>query len=154
MSTDPPRFGQDAVPADAIPPSSVDPADANVSLEWLEVCAKIGLTVVAVKAPYSPQLWENSGFEEDLGRELHEAKLGFYDSVKHDAFLRKNSAKQLNRIVFFFCVPSKKLPAALQFIRAKLAAIGLLHSAKIAYADPESITYRRVLFLEDGKAGA
>ena len=154
MSADQPRFGQGAVPADAIPPSSVDPADANVSLEWLKVCAKIGLTVVAVKAPYSPQLWENSGFEEDLGRELHEAKLGFYDSAKYGEFLQSKNVKNQSQAIFFFCVPTKKLPAALQLIRAALAAIGLLPHVGIGHADRECKQYRRVLFLEDGKAGA
>ena len=154
MSAEHPRFGQDAVPAGATPPSSVDPAIYNTSLEWIKLCAKIGFTVVVVKAPWSPELWQNSGFEEDLGSELTEANLGHYDSAKYGKHVHSDGAKYGNPVTFFFCVHSPKLPAALRLIKDRLAAIGLLPHVKIAYADLDPLAWRRVSFLEGGKASA
>jgi hypothetical protein len=121
----------------------VDPASANTCIEWLDTVGKVGFTVVAVQAPYSAELWQNSGFEKALGNELAAANLGFYDSMK-----------PFNPLAFFFYVPSKFVVAALEIIKARLAAIGLLPHVTIGYADPESKGYRRVMFPKDGKAGA
>lgn len=139
-------------PGAGAPSGAVDPADVNASLEWIELCAKIGFTLVALRATWSPELWQNSGFEEDLGRALTEANLGHYDSAKHGKMAHSNGPKYGNPIIFFFCVHTAKLPAALQFMRARLAAIGLLPHVRVLYADQDT-RYRRVFFLEDGKGG-
>jgi len=148
-----PRFAMPHAPGAGAPSGAVDPADVLASREWIELCAKIGFTLVAVKAPWSPELWQNSGFEEDLGRELTDANLGHYDSSKHGKFAHSNGPKYGNPITFLFCLHSTKLLAALQFMKARLAAIGLLPHVRILYVDPDPAMYRRVLFLEDGKAG-
>ena len=138
-----PRFAQGAAPGADAPTGPIDPAAANTCIEWLDTVGKVGFTVVAVQAPYSAELWQNSGFEKALGNELAAANLGFYDSMK-----------PFNPLVFFFYVPSKFVVAALEIIKARLAAICLLPHVTIGYADPESKGYRRVMFPKDGKAGA
>ena len=151
MSAEHPRFGQDAVPSGAIPPRSADPADANVSPEWIKLCAKIGLTAVVVKCPHSPELWQNFGFEEELGSDLTAANLGHYDSAKYGKFTHSDGQVSGSSISFCFYVYSSKLPAALRFIAARLAAIGLLPHVKILHSDHEPMTYRWVSFVGDGK---
>jgi transcriptional regulator with XRE-family HTH domain len=121
-------------------PNAIDPAAANENIEWVELIGKLGLTAVAVRAPYSAELWQNSGFEEDLGRELAEAHLGEYDSARY-----------FNPITFFFYVRTQDLAAGLQLIKARLAAIGLLPSVKIGVADHESKAWR-VFYPELGPA--
>jgi hypothetical protein len=149
-----PRFSQGAAPGSGAPGGAYDPADANVSSEWLALCAKIGFTVVAIKVPCSAELCPNPGFEEDLGRELTAANLGHYDSAKYGMFLHSDGAGSGSPIIFLFCIHSAKLATALQFIKTKLAAIGLLPHVRIAHSDQGPTHYRRVVFLEDGKAGA
>jgi hypothetical protein len=127
-----PRFSQDPALASAGAPQAVDPAAANSSIEWLDICAKIGLTAVVVHAGYGPKLWEVSGFEKQLDSELRTAHLGYLDSVKY-----------FNPLAFFFYVPTEKLVDGLQFIKANLEGIGLLpHSVKIGYADLEAKVWR------------
>src|ERR1035438_9861152 len=141
-----PRFSQDPAPANAGgvidsvtvtregAPQAVDPAAASWRFEWLDVCAKIGLTAVVVETPYSAALWEASGFEKRLDSELRTANLGQLDSIKY-----------FNPLAFFFYIPTEKLAAGLEFIRANLAGIGLLqHGVKIGYADLESKVWRGV----------
>jgi transcriptional regulator with XRE-family HTH domain len=136
-----PRFSQETTRAAGQAPNAIDPAAANESIEWVELIGKLGLTAVAVRAPYSAKLWQNSGFEEDLGRELAEAHLGDYDSARY-----------FNPIIFFFYVRTQDLAAGLQLIKARLAAIGLLPSVKIGVADQESKVWR-VFYPELGPAG-
>ena len=103
---------------------AIDPAAFNVSWEWNEDMDKIGFAVAFIRAPYSPALWENSGFEKRLGGELTEAGLGHLDSEKWG-----------NPVTFFFYLHSKSLAAGLQLIKSRLAAIGLLQHVRIGYAD-------------------
>jgi hypothetical protein len=103
---------------------AIDPAAFNVSWEWNEDMGKIGFAVAFIRAPYSPALWENSGFEKRLGGELTEAGLGHLDSEKWG-----------NPVTFFFYLHSKSLAAGLQLIKSRLAAIGLLQHVRIGYAD-------------------
>jgi len=142
MSETNPRFSQGAAPEAAAAHDPVDPAAANLSLEWFDICGKIGFTVVAVQAPYSPELFKNSGFEKALGSELTEAGLGHLDSIKW-----------FNPIAFYFYLHTKNLAAGLQLIKSRLAAIGLLPQVKIGVADAESKTFR-VYYPEVEKAGA
>jgi hypothetical protein len=136
-----PRFSQETTRAAGQAPNAIDPAAANETIEWVELIGKLGLTAVAVHAPYSAELWQNSGFEEDLGRELAEAHLGHYDSARY-----------FNPIIFFFYVRTQDLAAGLQLIKARLAAIGLLASVKIGVADQESKAWR-TFYPELGPAG-
>ena len=138
-----PRFSEGAAPQAGIPPLPVDPADANLGLEWIELCDKVGFTVVVVEAPYSPALWQKSGFEECLEVTLGNVGLGHLDSVKYG-----------NPIKFFFYVPSARLQAGLQLMHNDLYGRGLLPHVKIGYADKESKTWRRVVFPEEGGAAA
>jgi hypothetical protein len=103
---------------------AIDPAAFNVSWEWNEDMGKIGFAVAFIRAPYSPALWENSGFEKRLGGELTEAGLGHLDSEKWG-----------NPVTFFFYLHSKSLAAGLQLIKSRLSAIGLLQHVRIGYAD-------------------
>ena len=125
------RFSKDSGAATGQGPMAIDPAAANQDIEWVELVGKLGLTTVAVQISYSAELWENSGFEQDLSRELAQGGLGELDSVKW-----------FNLIVFFFYVRTQDLAAGLQFIKARLAAIGLLPRVKIGVADLESRTWR------------
>jgi transcriptional regulator with XRE-family HTH domain len=136
-----PRFSQETTRTAGQTPNAIDPAAANETIEWVELIGKLGLTAVAVRAPYSAELWQNSGFEEDLGRELAEAHLGQYDSARY-----------FNPITCFFYVRTQDLAAGLQLIKARLAAIGLLPSVKIGVADQESKAWR-VFYPELGPAG-
>jgi hypothetical protein len=111
-------------PGAGAPSGAVDPAAFNVSWEWNEDMDKIGFTVAFIRAPYSPALGENSGFEKRLGGELTEAGLGHLDSEKWG-----------NPVTFFFYLHSKSLAAGLQLIKSRLAAIGLLQHVRIGYAD-------------------
>ena len=103
---------------------AIDPAAFNVSWEWNEDMDKIGFAVAFIRAPYSPALLENSGFEKRLGGELTEAGLGHLDSEKWG-----------NQVTFFFYLHSKSLAAGLQLIKSRLADIGLLQHVRIGYAD-------------------
>jgi hypothetical protein len=127
-----PRFSLGPTTASAGEPQALDPAAANETIEWVgDVCAKIGLTAVVVQAPYSLQLWQNSGFEERLGEELGAAHLGHYANAKFG-----------NPISFFFYVASEKLVEGLQFLEARVSGIGLLPQCKIGYADLEAKVWR------------
>ena len=138
-----PRFSQEPTPAPQDGhPALIDPADANTSMEWVELCAKLGFTTVVVQARYSPELWHNAGFEERLGSELTEANLGHYDSARYG-----------NPIGFFFYLHGKKLADGLRLIEARLSAIGLLPHVKIGVADLELKGWR-VVYPECEKAGA
>jgi hypothetical protein len=143
MSNPNPRFSIEDAPDWGLLHTPVDPADANLCDEWIEVLDKVGFTPVLVKADYSPELWQNAGFEERLGAELTDAKLGSYDSAKYG-----------NPIKFFFLVASSRLPAGLQFISTRLAAIGLLPHVIIGYADKDSKTWRQVVFPQEWGAAA
>jgi hypothetical protein len=122
------RFSQTPTAASEAGSQSVDPAAANMSIEWNEICAKIGLTTVVVQVPYSPELWQNSRFEERLDCELRAANLGWLDAIKY-----------FNPMAFFFYIHTEKLAGGMEFIRSNLAGIGLLpKGVKIGYADLES----------------
>ena len=145
MSNDPrPRFAMPPAPDAGVPGGAIDPADINASPEWIELCAKIGFTLVAVKAARSQDLCQNSGFEEELGRELTDANLGHFDSEKYGTFVHSDGVKCGNPVTFFFCCHSRKLPAALKLIKARLSVIGLLPHVRILYADREPTTYRQI----------
>jgi hypothetical protein len=137
-----PRFSQVPAPASAAGGQALDPAQANTSTEWIKLCAQIGFTAVVIWAPYSPELWQNSGFEKALSTQLTAANLGHLDSVKW-----------FNPISFFFYLYTTSLPAGLQLIKARLSAIGLLPHVKIGVADPEAKTWR-VFFPELETTGA
>ncbi|MCX6924550.1 MAG: hypothetical protein NT154_15250 [Verrucomicrobia bacterium] len=134
------RFSLDAAPEASDSHGVLDPAAANTSIEWVELCGKVGFTVVALKAPYSPELWQNSGFEKRLGAELAAANLGHLDSVKW-----------FDPITFFFYVNTKDLAAGLQLMKARLAVIGLLPRVKIGCADQAAKVWRR-FWPESGEA--
>lgn len=125
------RFSQGAAPEAAAGKNPIDPWHANTCVEWVDLCTKIGFSVVMVQAPYSPELWANSGFEKALGRELTAANLGHYDS-----------AKWFDPIAFYFYVNTQSLAGGLQLIKARLAAIGLFPHVRIGYADRESKTWQ------------
>jgi len=119
---------------------AIDPAAANFCTEWVAgVCAKIGLTAVVIGAPYSPELWANSGFEARLDEELRAAHLGHYDSAKFG-----------NPIAFFFYLSSERLTEGLQLIKDRLSAIGLLSQVKIGYSDSDAKRWR--VFYPEEKA--
>jgi len=141
MSETNPRFSQETRTAAGQYPKTADPAAANENIEWIELGLSIGLSVVAVQAPYSSELWNNAGFENALGSELTQAGLGHYDSAKY-----------FNPIAFYFYLKTESLAAGLQLIKARLAAIGLLPSVKIGVGDQESKTWR-VFYPEPGQAG-
>lgn len=125
-----PRFDQEAAPP-AKAPESADPAAANIDWEWNMDMGKIGFSVAFIQAPYSPALWENSGFEKRLDSELTEAGLGHLDSEKWG-----------NPITFFFYLHSKSLAAGLQLVKFRLTNIGLLPHVKIGWADCQDKCWR------------
>ena len=123
-------------------PGSADPAAANECIEFIELVGKVGLTVVVVQARWSAELWAVNGFEETLGRELDQARLGIYDGLK----------VANPTVAFYFHLNTERLAEGLLLIKARLAAIGLLPVVKIGVADQESKTYR-VFYPEAGQAG-
>jgi hypothetical protein len=122
----------EAVAGHVTPDGAIDPADANGNLEWLETMGKAGFSVACIQAPYSPELRANSDFEKRLGSELAEAGLGHLDSAKWG-----------DPVTFFFYLHSKSLAAGLQFIKSRLAAIGLLPQVRIGYADTGDKCWRK-----------
>jgi hypothetical protein len=109
----------------------IDPALDNTSWDWVETVAKLGLSVVAVIAPYSPELWANPGFEGQIDAELRKAKLGHLDSAKYG-----------NPIVFYFYIPAKSQAAGLEAIRAALERRGLAGVCKLGCAELQEKIWR------------
>ena len=137
-----PRFSQGTATAAGQAPGAADPVAANESIEWIETFGKVGLTVVVVQARWLAQLWAVNGFEEALGEELNQARLGVYDGLK-----------VADHTVAFYChCNTERLAAGLQLIKARLAAIGLLPMVKIGIADQEARSWR-IFYPEAGQVG-
>jgi hypothetical protein len=126
-----PRFETDG-PADQSP-KHTDPALANDCIEWLETIAKLGFTCVCVQMKYSEAVILRAGpqFPEILGQELTASDLGHFDSMK-----------QGDPFDLYFYGHTKKLPTALEFIRARLDQLNILDLSKIAFADLEGKVWR------------
>jgi hypothetical protein len=123
--------GQAKAKADSKPFNPFAAADQN-TLEWAEELAQIGLSIVAVELVPSDCLWTQTEFaEQELGPALDAAGLGRFDS-----------ARWTPKMWFYFYVPPKRLPAALEFIRKGLDARKLLSTARIGYADPDDGQWR------------
>jgi transcriptional regulator with XRE-family HTH domain len=112
---------------------SADGAPDNLHPECGELIGRTGFTAVVVSIP-SDSLFEPQGFEETLGAELIEAKLGQYDSTILD-----------NPRLHFFLLDPKALRAGLELIQSRLAALDLLTGCKIDWFDTADKTWRTVL---------
>jgi hypothetical protein len=118
---------------EAKPQGVINPASANVCMEWVRDMGKIGFTVVAVEGRSWADALQNNeaGFEEKIGEQLTEARLGHFDSLLTGA-----------PFTLFFYLFTDTLPTGLQFIQGKLESLGLLHLCKIAQADSEEKCWR------------
>ena len=124
-----PRFSMP--PAE--PQIAIDPAAANVNMEWLQGMAKNGFTVVVVEVKsWADALGKvEAGFEERIGAELTESKLGHYDSLRTGA-----------PFILYFYLHTETLLTGLRFIQDRLESLQLLPLCRIAHADCESKVYR------------
>jgi len=125
-----------AIPAPGgatVSPRGADGALDNLHPEWGGVVARLGFTVVVVSLPRSEHLFQHQGFEQKLGIDLLEAKLGQYDSTIWE-----------NPRLHFFLLHTKALRAALELVQSRLAALNLLTGCRIGRMDSADKVWRTV----------
>jgi hypothetical protein len=129
-----PATGQSAEPAGATAsPRSAGGAFECLYLEFGAAVGRIGFTVVMVSVPNSGRLFERRGFEETVGAELFEAKLGQLDSTIWD-----------NPRLHLFLLNTETLRAGLELIQSRLAALDLPSGCEIGWLDTADKTWRTV----------
>lgn len=125
------RFSQGTAPGAGAPDGPVDPADANQCWEWIENMGKLGFTTCAVEMRFDVQALEQFGPPEVLATQLLSEDLGSFDSIKRgDPFK------------LYFYANTSTLATGLQFIKDRLAALGLLPLCKIGHADAQDQCWR------------
>ena len=118
------QAGQLAAPNTSVSPGGVDAADANYSEDWGQTVGAIGFTVICLKIEAKSGMCSYFDLIERLGEDFHDAGLGHLDSSQWGVPAR--------HLIY---ADTKRLPEALDFVKARLEQDGLLSISAIGFMD-------------------